>query len=252
MVSGLEGQSGSFPNSQRRNRFLTGSGISVIVPVIRETGIINDLISHLRSIEGGAGIEIIVVDGSNKNDTINVIEDPDVIKVTSPMGRGLQMNTGAGKANGDILLFLHADTRLPSGALRLIGDTLKNERISAGAFTLALDEAPLHLRMMVPINNLRGKLTRIPYGDQAIFVRKGEFERIGGYDDLRIMEDLELMRRMRRSGIKIRILKERVITSSRRFMNRGPLKTIFINIFLISLFHLGVDNERLARIYYGN
>lgn len=226
--------------------------ISVIVPVLHESGIINDLVLHLRSIEEGKEIEILVVDGSDDQDTIEIIDDPDVIKLISQAGRGTQMNIGAKKAKGGILVFLHADTRLPSNAFDLIEDTLSDENLSAGAFTLALDRAPLYLRSMVPINNLRGRLTRIPYGDQAIFMKKETFLGIGGYREIRIMEDLDLMRRMKRSGLKVKILEEKVRTSSRRFSKNGPLRTVFINIFLIFLFHLGVDNERLARIYYGD
>ncbi len=226
--------------------------ISVIVPVLHESEIINDLVLHLRSIEEGKKIEILVVDGSDDHDTIEIINDPDVIKLISEVGRGTQMNMGAKKAKGEIMVFLHADTRLPPKAFDLIEETFSDVSLSAGAFTIALDEGPLYLRLMVPINNLRGRMTRVPYGDQAIFMKKRTFEGIGGYNDYRIMEDLDLMRRMKRSGLKVKILKEKVRTSSRRFLKNGPFKTVLINIFLIFLFHLGVDNERLARIYYGD
>ncbi len=226
--------------------------ISVIIPVLHEREIINDLVLNLRSIEGGKKIEILVVDGSDSHDTIEVINDPNVIKLISQVGRGSQMNIGAKKAKGEIIVFLHVDTILPSNAFGLIEETLSDKVFSAGAFTLTLDNGPLYLRLMVPINNLRGRLTRVPYGDQAIFMKKRTFQEIGGYREIRIMEDLDLMRRMKRSGLKVKILKGKVRTSSRRFLKKGPMRTVFVNIFLIFLFHLGVDNERLARIYYGN
>lgn len=223
--------------------------ISVVVPVLHERDIINDLIGHLRSLPGGRDAEIIVVDGSEERDTNEVIEDNAVVKLTSSRGRGIQMNTGADHASGDIFLFHHADSRLPEEAFRLIRDTLKDERIRGGAFTLRFDKAPVHMRMAYPLHDLRGRITRIPFGDQSIFLRREAFERLGGYRNYRILEDIDLMQRMRRKGIKIRILKEKAVSSSRRYLERGPIRNLIINLFIIFLFKLGVDPNRLERFY---
>jgi rSAM/selenodomain-associated transferase 2 len=223
--------------------------ISVIVPVLHERDIINDLISHLRSLPGGKEVEIIVVEGSKERDTIEAIEDATVLKLTSPRGRGVQMNTGADSASGDIFLFHHADSRLPEEAFRLVKDSLKDERIMGGAFTLRFDKAPIHMRIAYPIYDLRGRITRIPFGDQSIFLRREAFDRMGGYKKYKILEDIDLMQRMRRKGIKIRILKEKVVSSSRRYLERGPIRNLIINLFIIFLFKLGVDPNRLEKLY---
>ena len=225
-------------------------GISVIIPVLHEADIIQDQIKHLQSIQRKSSVEIIVIDGAEEADTIMILDENDTLLLKAPKGRGIQMNRGAEASSGDILVFLHADTKLPSNAFKLIRDTLDDGRYHAGAFTLDFKEAPFYLRMTLPIHGIRGRLTRIPYGDQVIFMKKETFERLGGYREIMLMEDLEIMRRMRRSGMKIQILKDKVWTSSRRFLKKGILKTILKNIYLISLFHLGADPEKLARKYY--
>ncbi len=224
--------------------------VSVIIPVLHEADIINRTIHHIRSIDGGKRVELIVVDGARETDTLSAIEDPDVIKISSKTGRGVQMNRGVNASTGEVLLFLHADTELPQNGLMLISEALADAELSAGAFTLSFLDAPFLLRLTLSFHDLRGRLTRIPYGDQAIFVKKEAFRQIGGYRDYRIMEDADLMRRLKRAGMSIRILKDRVRTSARRFEKNGTIRTLLHILVIVGLFHVGVDPERLARRYY--
>jgi rSAM/selenodomain-associated transferase 2 len=222
------------------------------MPVLHESGIINEAVDHIRSLDGGDAVELIVVDGAQEMDTLSVIEHSDVMKISSKKGRGVQMNTGAKASTGEILVFLHADTKLPANGLTLIKESLDEINVMAGAFTLNFDKAPLLLKMTLPIHDVRGRLTRITYGDQSIFMKKETFQEIGEFMDYRIMEDADLMRRMKKAGMKIRILKEKVSTSPRRFERRGIIRSILENIILVTLFHLGADPERLARRYYND
>lgn len=224
--------------------------ISFIVPVLHERDIIDGLIDHVRSIDPGDQVEIIIVDGSEDGDTISAISRDDVVKVVSEVGRGNQMNYGAKMANGSILVFLHADTCMPGNSIKLIRDTLDGDVYQAGAFTLDFKKASPFLRSTLPIHDIRGRITRIPYGDQVIFMRGETFHQMGGYRNIQLMEDLDLMKRFKRKGLKVKILREKVKTSNRRFRKKGSLKTIIENIFLISLFHLGAGPDKLAEKYY--
>jgi len=230
---------------------LTENRIFCAVPVFHESGIIRETIDHIGSLDGGEDVEIIVVDGAREADTLDAVGHPDVIKLPSRRGRGVQMNLGAETATGDILLFLHADTKLPPNGLTLIKRCLDDVDIKAGAFTLSFDSAPLLLRMTLPAHEARCRLTRMPYGDQSIFMKRETFLQIGGYANYRIMEDADLMRRMKKAGMKIRILTEKVRTSPRRFEEKGVVRTLSENLAIVILFHLGVDPEKLADIYYG-
>ncbi len=223
--------------------------ISVIIPVLDEHENINSHIGHIRNQDFEGAIEIIVVDGSAHGRTLEVIEDSDTVKITSNRGRALQLNAGAAVAQGRILLFLHADTQLPPGGLRKVCDLLEDDQYVGGAFDLGIDSKRLFLKFIAARARLRSRLTRIPYGDQAIFVRKSYFEQIGGFREIPLMEDIELMQRIKRKGDKIFILKDRVSTSPRRWEAEGVLYTTLRNQFLASMYYLGVSPERLVRYY---
>jgi rSAM/selenodomain-associated transferase 2 len=226
--------------------------ISVIVPVLDEQEYINSHIGHIREQDLDDGFEIIVVDGDDGHGrTLEVIEDSDTVKITSNRGRGLQLNAGAAVARGQILLFLHADTQLPPGGLLKIVNVLEDKQYVGGAFDLGIDSKRLFLRFIAARARFRSRLSRIPYGDQAIFIRKTYFEQIGGFKEIPLMEDIEFMRRIKRQGGKIFILKDRVSTSARRWQAEGVLYTTLRNQLLASMYYLGVSPERLAR-YYGN
>ncbi|MBN1538592.1 MAG: TIGR04283 family arsenosugar biosynthesis glycosyltransferase [Candidatus Thermoplasmatota archaeon] len=223
--------------------------VSVIIPVLHEAGSINGLIDHLRSLPGGGQAEIIVVDGSPERDTLRAIRRAGVKRLGSVRGRGVQMNAGARAARGNVLLFLHADTFLPINGFELIGKTLGDRKISGGAFKVRLDRIDPLLGALIFIHDLRGIITRVPYGDQGIFIRGHVFQKLGGYRNYRLFEDVDLMERMRRRGYRIKILKENVISSGRRFERDGPYRRLARNLFVISLYHLGIHPDILERFY---
>jgi rSAM/selenodomain-associated transferase 2 len=234
------------------NHFQKTPLLSVIIPVYREAGRINDTLEHLLGLPGQADTEILTVDGDLEGRTLAAIRAPAVRKIASSKGRGTQMNAGAREAAGEILFFLHADTRLPPNALNAIGQTLQSEDYVAGAFDLSIDSDRLAFRVIEKIACWRSRLTRIPYGDQAIFIRRDYFRSMGGFQDIPIMEDVDLMRRIKKKGGKIHILRYRVKTSARRWEQEGILYGTLRNWLLVSLFCAGIKPERLARFYAPN
>jgi len=224
---------------------------SVIIPVIHEAENINSLIGHVHSVSKGAEYEIIVVDGSPTQDTIPALKDSRVITVVSDAGRACQMNRGAKTAQGDVLIFLHADTKLPERAFVKISEALQDNTCMGGAFSLDMDTDRKSLKFIAWTANIRVWFTRIPFGDQAIFLRKKYFHEIGGYKEIPLMEDVELMERIRKSGAKILVLKEKVKTSPRKWEKYGVFRTTFKNHIIRKLYFLGVSPNTLHRIYYG-
>lgn len=223
--------------------------ISVVIPVLHEAYGINRLVGHLIRLPLAGKLEIIVVDGSPSADTLEAIREPRVTKVRSDRGRGIQMNAGAREASGDILLFLHADTRLPPTGLADIARAMKASPAVGGAFGLAIDSRRPGYRVIENAATLRSRITRVPYGDQAIFIRRGYFMRIGGFAAFPIMEDVELMRRIKKTGEKIVLLSSRVKTSARRWERTGVFCNTLRNWFLLILFRMGISAERLDRFY---
>jgi rSAM/selenodomain-associated transferase 2 len=221
--------------------------ISVIVPVLNEAHAINGIIDHLRRQD--PAIEVIVIDGDPAGGTIRCIVDPRTVTAAGAPGRASQMNRGAAMAKGGILLFLHADTLLPPGALGLVRACLADERIIGGAFDLGIASPRWFFRVTERYVACRTRLTRIPFGDQAVFLRRGYFTSLGGYADIPIMEDVELMSRVRRQGGRIAIIAAKVMTSPRRWEREGVLYATLRNWTLQLLYCCGVPPERLARFY---
>ncbi|PKN34118.1 MAG: glycosyl transferase [Deltaproteobacteria bacterium HGW-Deltaproteobacteria-19] len=223
--------------------------ISVIVPVSGEESVIGERIRSIRAVEAGESPEIIVVDGDPGGGTLKALAEPDVIGLLSPRGRAIQMNRGAERATGRILLFLHADTDLPNGAFTMIRRAMADESAAAGAFDLSIRSPRAAFRIIERVSSRRSRITRIPYGDQAIFLRSPYFREIGGYGEIPLMEDVELMRRIKRRGDRVVFLKARVSTSARRWEKEGILRCTLRNWALVGLFLLGVPAGRLARYY---
>ncbi len=222
---------------------------SIIIPVLNEAELINDCLGHFRNQIVENSCQIIVADADPDFSTAKAIKFNDVLTVRSERGRARQMNTAADLAEGEILLFLHADTKLPPDALKKIRQVLENPKYVGGAFDLGIDSEKFFLKFIANRASFRSRLTRMPYGDQAIFIRKSYFDKIGRFKDITIMEDVELMRRIKKLGGQIYIIDEKVLTSPRRWEKEGAVYTTLRNQILIVLYYLGVSPNKLARFY---
>jgi len=219
--------------------------ISVIIPVYHESEIINSAIENIQKI---GKCEIIVSDCIG--DTSDSIIYNDVTSVISSKGRGIQMNTGAKHAKGDVFVFLHADTKLPDSAFDDIINVLN--RCEIGAFDIKIDSPGLVYRIVERTANLRSRLTGHPYGDQAVFCTRKAFEKIGGFCDIPIMEDVRFMQDAKRHGMKTGFIKNKVLTSARRWKTERFLYTIFRNWTIITLYYLGISPLKLKKFYKDN
>ena len=223
--------------------------ISIVIPAIDEAFTINETVSGLKSLRFACAPEIVVVDGRSDRSTVGAILEKDVIRLMSAKGRSVQMNAGARVCTGDVLLFLHADTLLPEDAPVLIEKAVVKDGAKAGAFDLGIRSEKSGYRLIEKMVWLRTRLTRIPYGDQAIFVERKFFERLGGYAPIVLMEDVELMRRIKRRGERIAIIPRKTRTSARRWEKEGIVFCTLRNWLLASLYYAGVSPERLSRFY---
>ncbi|WP_319582055.1 TIGR04283 family arsenosugar biosynthesis glycosyltransferase [uncultured Pseudodesulfovibrio sp.] len=223
--------------------------ISVIIPVYGESAIINRTVRQVRESAVGRETEIVVADGGPGHRTLAALNAPDVIGVCCPPGRGVQMNAGAAVATGDVLLFLHADTLLPDNWPDAVDRAFDVGRARAGAFSLAIDSHRLSLAVVARFANLRTRLERIPYGDQAPFIQRALFRELGGFEPIPIMEDVDLFRRLKRGGQPIAVLKERVLTSARRWEKDGVVRRTLGNWRLRLRYALGAAPDELARFY---
>jgi len=225
----------------------TGSppDISVIIPVLNDAEAL-DL--ALGSTQDYTGVECIVVDGGSSDESAEVAQSRGVKVLHSPPGRARQMNAGAEVAEGRFLLFLHADTRLPEGFDGHVRQILTGSGVAAGAFQLQIDAPSARLRLIEKAANWRSRYLQMPYGDQAIFLRKELFREMGGFPDLPIMEDFQLIRRLQGEG-RIVIAPAAVVTSARRWKKLGALRTTLLNQLMILGFYLGFEPARLARWY---
>lgn len=219
--------------------------ISIIIPTLDEQEAITESLGRLSEIPG---TESIVVDGGSTDATLQAASSFGVRILRTPVGRARQMNAGAAAAGGDILLFLHADTKLPYGFADSVRHVLSDPDVAAGAFKLKIAAAGLKFRIVEWLVYCRSILSRMPYGDQALFLTAETFQAVGGFPDLPIMEDFEFVRRLRRKG-RIRTVPQEATTSARRWQRVGVFKTTLVNRIIILGFRLGIDPERLAAWY---
>jgi rSAM/selenodomain-associated transferase 2 len=219
--------------------------ISVVIPALNEA---RQLPAVLNTIHPANPVEVIVVDGGSVDGTAEVAEAQGARVVKATPGRSHQLNCGAAAATGSLLLFLHADTRLPEGFARTIRQTLAQPGVVAGAFRLTIDGPGRGLRWVEWGVNLRSRLLQMPYGDQGIFLKAEVFHKLGGFPDLPMMEDFELMRQLRKVG-KVAIAPSAVVTSDRRWRTLGILRTTLANQIMVVSYLLGVDPHKLARWY---
>ena len=222
---------------------------SIIVPVYNEIQLVNRCLRMVRDMAANHRYEILVVDGHPEATTLEVVTDRDCFRLKSPKGRAHQMNRGAQAAKGRILVFLHVDSKLPVGALDKIQHALENSNVVAGAFDLGVDSSHPFIRFLCYTSSLRARVSRVPYGDQAIFTTKAYFQAIGGFAPIPIMEDVELMKRIKTNGHQIKILPDKVISSARRWQEEGMIRAWLRNHKLRIRYFFGAPPETLVRHY---
>ncbi|MEA5506711.1 TIGR04283 family arsenosugar biosynthesis glycosyltransferase [Halotia wernerae UHCC 0503] len=229
----------------RHPHHLSTAKISIIIPTLNEG---ENIKAAIATTQPSTNIEVIVVDGGSQDDTVAITQSLGVKLISSLPGRAGQMNTGAIAASGEILLFLHADTRLPIGFDEMIRTALQQPRTVAGAFTLQINDPSWGLRLVERGVYWRSHFLQMPYGDQAIFLTTAVFQQIGNFPELPIMEDFELIRLLRRIG-RIVILPVPVVTSARRWLQKGIVKTTLLNQIVIIAYFLGISPERIRNWY---
>jgi rSAM/selenodomain-associated transferase 2 len=219
--------------------------VSVIIPVLNEE---RALAATLRALLALQPYEIIVVDGGSTDRTAEICRHIGVDILMSERGRARQMNFAAARARGEALLFLHADTRLPESALSDIAAALDDPRRVGGRFDVEIEGDHWMLKIIGALINYRSRVTKVATGDQGIFVRREVFARLGGFEEIPLMEDIAFCRALKRLG-EIACLRSRVITSARRWETDGVWRTIFRMWSLKACYLAGMSPARLKRFY---
>ena len=221
--------------------------ISVIIPVLNEEATIGACLAQFCGVEG---VELIVVDGGSKDGTQQVVKalgGAQWVQVEKAV-RALQMNAGAKRATGDVFLFLHADTFLPSDGLRLIRNSLRVPDVVGGRFRLGLSEQTIGFRLVAFLSTLRSRYLGITYGDQGIYIRRETFNAVGGFPRLQLFEDSEFCSRVARVG-KFVMLNAQVCSSTRRWRKWGFVRTVVGMWVLRILYTCSVSDVTLSRWY---
>jgi rSAM/selenodomain-associated transferase 2 len=237
--------------------------ISVIIPTLNEESALEHT---LKSI--GRGVEIIVSDAGSHDSTIKVASRFTKKIILSERGRGSQMDRGAREAKGDVLLFLHADTKLPEDWRERVAETLKDDKVIGGGFRLKIDSKNpptppftkggkgrlvsyrnISFRIIEAMANMRSRYLGLIYGDQAIFARRDAFFAVGGFMGLPLMEDVDFIKRLKKKG-KVVLLDADVSTSSKHWEKKGIIMTTLRNWIFLGLYYLGISPEKLYKRYY--
>ncbi len=219
--------------------------LSIIVPVLNEE---QNLARTLDQLINQTQSEVIVVDGGSTDATRTLARQAGCTVISSPKGRGKQMNTGVEASNGGIVLFVHGDTTLPHNFPQIIRDTLARPGVVAGAFSLGIDNPMKRFAIICWFANLRSRYLQLPYGDQAIFTTRKNFDSVGGYREMEILEDYVFVRQLKKKGT-IALCRERAITSARRWQNIGIVTTTLTNQLIIFGHSIGVPPVTLFRWY---
>jgi len=225
-----------------------GSGIkiSIIIPVLNEEINLPETLSKLQSFRR-AGHEVVVADGGSNDNSLMLAQQGADMVIVSKAGRALQMNNGAAVATGDLFLFLHCDTFLPDNALNVITSNYQKENYW-GHFDVRLSSNKFVFRIIERLMNLRSRLTSIATGDQAIFIERKLFNRLTGFPEIALMEDIAISRLLKKQSSPV-CLKQKVITSSRRWENKGVLVTVLLMWKLRLLYFFGVSPDKLNQKY---
>lgn len=221
--------------------------LSIIMPVLNEEAILEDQLIRLKKQCEAHKCELLIVDGGSQDRTVAIAEKYGrVIHVAR--GRAVQMNTGAEAANGEVLLFLHADTQLPPDAFQAIEQAMQRPGVVGGAFQICFNCDQWPYRLVAWATNLRSRLRKSFTGDQAYFIRTSSFQAVGGYPDQPLMEDLEIITRLKTIGHFI-LLPQYVVTSARRHSRIGLLPSVLFMWYLRILYTSGASPARLQRMY---
>lgn len=224
---------------------MTSFRTSVIIPTLNEA---SNLAACVKALGKSRDFELIVVDGGSLDGTPKIAQTLKATVITAPACRALQMNLGARIATNDIFMFLHADTIVPENWADVVHDTLNLPGVALGAFKFGLDESGSGYRLIEKLANFRSQFFQMPYGDQAMFVKRDIFQRVGGFPEITIMEDYAFCRDIRKLGVII-TANCTALTSGRRWHKQGLLRTTLVNQLIIALFNLGVSDRVLRRIY---
>lgn len=226
--------------------------ISVVIPTINSEGELGrSLAALVPGVVEGVVREVIIADGGSQDDTPQIAEAVGAMLVHAPLGRGPQLAEGARAAKGDWLLFLHADTVLEHGwhreAERFIQETIRARRPQAAAFRFALDDRGVRPRYLEAMVSARCALFRLPYGDQGLLISRSHYERLGGFRNLPLMEDVDLVRRIGRGDLCF--LRSRAITSAKRYQRDGYILRMLRNLSCLTLYYLRVPPRYIVKLY---
>ncbi len=220
---------------------------SIIMPVLNEELVLEAQLSRLTGQCTQYDYELIVIDGGSSDRTLAIAQRYGRV-MTAPRGRAAQMNAGAAVATGDVLIFLHADTMLPDDAYSAIEKAFSNPVVVGGAFRLCFNCQRWPYRLVSFSVNIRSRLRKIFTGDQAYFIRTTSFRQVGGYPDQPLMEDLEIITRLRKTG-QLVLLPQYVTTSARRHEKIGLMRSVLFMWYLRMLYRFGTSPEQLQRMY---
>ena len=224
-----------------------GPLLTIVIPALNEGSVIAELLASLAPLRV-RGVEVVVVDGGSTDGTAEAAGPGADRVIVAPCGRARQMNAGAAVAHAPVLLFLHADTRLPANADLLIVSGLGAAGLEWGRFDVRIEGASRWLQLVASFMNVRSRITGIATGDQAMFVTRQALDELGGFPDQALMEDVELSSRLLRRGRPL-CLRPPVVTSGRRWVSRGVWRTIVLMWWIRLLYFFGVAPDRLARLY---
>lgn len=222
---------------------------TIVIPTLNEARTLDGMLQDLMSKTAGRW-RVVLVDGGSVDQTVPIADRYPIEVVLSAAGRARQMNAGAQQAQGSLIVFLHADTRLPAGFNELMETFLASDQ-QWGRFDVRLDANEILLKLTASLINVRSRMTGIATGDQAIFLRRNLFEAIGGFEDIPLMEDIALSKSLKKFS-KPFCVESPVLTSSRRWQKKGVVNTILLMWSLRLAYWLGVSPQRLWRWYYGN